>query len=498
VAVLRRGGNAVDAAVATSAVLAVTTQHMCGMGGDLFALVGLHGGERPACLDASGRAGSGASAERLRAQGYEQMPFRGHVGAVTVPGCVDGWVTLHERFGRLPLDAVLADAVHHAAEGFPVAPLLSAAIRTVEHLTGAADYAGARTGSVVRRPGVAAALAAVAEHGRDAFYLGEFGEGLVALGGGQFTQEDLRRSQADWVEPLGLDAFGRRLWTVPPASQGYLTLAAAWIADCIGVPEDPAMPAWSHLLVEAAKQAGYDRDEVLSDRADGAALLDPARLAPRRGAIDPARAAHLGAPVRGGGTIYLCAADGDGMAVSLIQSNAAGFGSHLVEPATRIFLHNRGLGFSLEAGHPAELAPGRRPPHTLSPALVTDPGGDLVAVLGAMGGDSQPQVVLQLLARLLVAGQGPGEAVAAGRWRLAPAEPGTGFDTWSDPSAIVVELEGHAAPVDAALADLGHAVRRVGAWSGGFGHAHAILLGPDGVLAGAADPRAVTGAAQGY
>ena len=500
VAMLRAGGSAADAAVAASAVLAVTTQHMCGMGGDLFALVSTPGDPTPAALNASGRAGSGADPDRLRAEGHTEMPFRDHIAATPVPGCVDGWLALHARFGRLPLADALEPARRYAADGFPAAPLLVAAVALVAKLPDAADYlAGGRlrVGDRVQRPGVARALEAVVREGRSGFYEGEFGEGLLALGGGEYTDADLRRPHADWVDPIAVDAFGGQVWTIPPNSQGYLTLAGAWIADGLDLPADPADPRWAHLTVEAARHAAYDRLDVLHEHADGAALVSPDRLAPRRAAIARDRAADLGAEPRqrAGGTIYLCAVDGDGMGVSLIQSNASGWGSHLVEPNTRIFLQNRGVGFSLQPGHPAEYGPGRRPPHTLSPALVTADGA-LDMVIGTMGGDGQPQTLLQLLARLLHAGQAPGEAIAAGRWTLTGGS--TGFDTWVDRGRVNIVLEGHAPESwDDGLTMRGHTVERGAAYSHQFGHAHVIRASANG-LAGAADPRALTGAVAAF
>ncbi|MDQ1445679.1 MAG: gamma-glutamyltranspeptidase / glutathione hydrolase [Acidimicrobiaceae bacterium] len=502
-AMLRAGGSAADAAVAASAVLAVTTQHMCGMGGDLFALVSIRDAAMPAALNASGRAGSGADPERLRAAGHTQMPFRDNIHVTPVPGCVDGWLALHERFGRLALADVLEPARSYAAKGFPASPLLAAAVALVAKLPDAADYVGhgrrVEVGDVVRRPGVARALDAIVAHGRSGFYEGEFGEGLLALGRGEYTAHDLGTVQADWVEPIAVDAWNRRVWTIPPNSQGYLTLAGAWIASGLDLPGDPDDVRWAHLTIEAARQAAFDRLDVLHEHAGGPGLVAPERLAPRRAAISPDGAARLGRPdpaQRPGGTIYLCAVDEDGMGVSLIQSNASGWGSHVIEPNTRIFLQNRGVGFSLQPGHPAEYGPGRRPPHTLSPALVTSPSGALDMVIGTMGGDGQPQTLLQLLARLLHAGQSPAEAMAAGRWVLTGGA--TGFDTWVDRGRVRVAVEGHApASWDDGLRTLGHDAMRVDAFSHQFGHAHVIRV-EDGRLAGAADPRARTGAAVGY
>jgi gamma-glutamyltranspeptidase/glutathione hydrolase len=497
VAMLRAGGSAADAAIATSAVLAVTSQHMCGMGGDLFALVH-RAGEAPDALCAAGRAGSGSDAAELRAAGHRTMPFRGDPRSAPIPGCVDGWCALHERHGRLPLRDVLEPARRAAAEGFAAAPLLALATVLIAQVDGADEYlppGGLAAGQLVRRPLVADALAAIAEGGRDAFYGEAFGDGLVALGAGLYSREDLARSQADWVTPIALDAWGHQIWTVPPPSQGYLAPSAAWIAQGLPLPENPDDDGWAHLLVESARWAGHDRPAVLHEGADGEALLDTARLGPRRDAIDPEAATAPDGPAAPGGTIYLCATDADGVAVSLIQSNAADWGCHLVVPGTGIFLHNRGIGFSLDPGHPAELAPGRRPPHTLAPLLVTHPDGSLAAVLGTMGGDSQPQVLLQLLARLLHHGQEPGTAISAARWILGRA--GSGFETWTGAGAQRVELEAGAPSAwEAGLTRRGHEVRHL-LPRANVGHAHAIVVTKHGTYAGASDARAGSGAAVG-
>jgi gamma-glutamyltranspeptidase/glutathione hydrolase len=498
---LARGGNAVDAAIATNAAIAVTAPQLCGLGGDLFALVHVPGDE-PTALNASGRAGSGADPDALRGEGRVEMPFRHDIRTVTVPGCVDGWDALHQRFGRLPLADVLAPAVALAADGFPASPLLVGSVNLVddrarEQLGEVASQA-TRPGARVRRPGVARALREIADGGRAAFYGGTFGEGLLALAADYLTPDDLARHQADWAEPLALDAWDHRLWTIPPNSQGYLALAGAWIADGLPLPDDPDDPAWAHLLIEAAVAAGFDRPDVLHGAADGTALLSPARLGPRRDAITPGAITYAHRPLAtaGGDTTYLCTVDDDRMAVSLIQSNASGFGSWLVEPSTGINLHNRGLGFSLVPGHPAEYGPGRRPPHTLSPLLVTDDRRGLRATVGSMGGDGQPQILLQVLARLLHNRQRPATTVASGRWILTGA--GTGFDTWTSGDGPRVLVEGHAPEGwDAGLAERGHHVTRTMPFDSTYGHAHTIAVEPDGSLAAAADPRTRIGSAAG-
>jgi len=523
VAILRAGGSAIDAAIAANAVLAVTWPQHCGPGGDLFALVLERGELEPAVLNASGRAGWGADPERLRAEGWADMPRRGDVRAATVPGCVDGWVALHERFGRLELADVLEPARRLAGNGFPAGGKLVEAVRSAAGgngplvggargplpggaggplpgggdgslLGGAggplpggaggplpAELAGlARPGDVVRRPGLARMLAAIATEGRWGFYEGEFGEGLLALGDREFAATDLAARGADWVAPLGLRAWGRQLWTVPPNSQGYLALAGAWIAEGLELTE-PGDGRWVHALIEAARAARADRDVVLHEGADGRALLSPDRLAAQRAAVDPRRAADPVALRGDGGTVGLCAVDADGTGVALIQSNFGPFGTGLFVHG--VALHNRGAGFALREGHPAEYGPRRRPPHTLSPLLVARPDGSLHTAIATMGGQAQPQILLQLLARRLKAGQDPGDVLAAGRFRIDGAG---------------VAIEAHA-PADwfESLPPRGHRMRRRPSWSDEFGHAHLIAVEHDH-LAGAADPRTLSGSASGY
>jgi gamma-glutamyltranspeptidase/glutathione hydrolase len=343
-------------------------------------------------------------------------------------------------------------------------------------------------------------MGAIVASGRSGFYQGAFGEGLVALGAGLFERGDLARSQAEWVEPLELSAWGHDVWTAPPPSQGYLTLAGAAVASQLDLPDDPDDPAWAHLLSEAAREVGRDRPAVLYDGADGTALLAPERIEAQRAAVDPQRRGSAPLAALPGDTTALCAVDRDRMAVSLIQSNASAWGARIIEPVTGEFLHNRGIGFTLEAGHPAEYLPGRRPPHTLSPALVTRPDGSVRVVLGTMGGDAQPQFLLQVLARLLRA-DASGESVNAGtaveapRWRLG----GGGFGIWDGdgPDQTNVEHDASAA-WDAGLAERGHdVVRSRFDPDHGFGHTQLIAVDGD-MLDGAADPRTVTGAAAGY
>jgi gamma-glutamyltranspeptidase/glutathione hydrolase len=488
-AVLAQGGNAVDAAIAANAVLAVTAPHLCGLGGDLLALVYARG--TVDCLISAGRAGSMSDPSAMRDQGLTTMPLFGDARSVTIPGCVDGLLALQRRHGTRAMDELFTPAIALAERGFVAGAPLAASVARLgtaarTQLAELSAQVVEKT-SVVRRPGVARTLRLIAACGRDGFYRGEFGAGLLTLRGSTIIGTDLAMDCARWTEPLHASAWGVELWVAPPPSQGYLLPASARLAESCELP-DPSDAAWADLLIACATAAGYDRPEVLYDGAHGEQLL--ARAAARGewlGRTD------LRPPGRPGDTTYLCVTDAARMAVSLIQSNAAGFGSQLAEPSTQINLHNRGLGFNLIAGHPAELTAGKRPPHTLAPALATDDQG-LRAVFGTMGGDAQPQILLQLAARLFHHGQWPADAVDAGRWALrAP----TGFDTWtSGETEVAVEAQAPPSWLPG-LAERGHRVVRLPAFDSAVGHAHVIARRPDGSWAAAADPRTVIGSVAG-
>jgi gamma-glutamyltranspeptidase/glutathione hydrolase len=437
----------------------------------------------------------------LRAAGHIVIPARGDVRASTVPGCVDGWLALHTRFGRLGLEEVLRPAIQCARNGFPVSPHLARALNEADAVAVTREFRLAgkvAPGTLIRRPAVARMLEGIAHDGRKSFYEGEFGEALLAMAAGYYTPEDLATEQAEWVTPLSMRLWGYDVWTTPPNSQGYVTLSAAWLAERLDLPADAADPLWAHLLIEAMRQAAYDRPEVLSETADGAALLTESRLLPRLAAISKNATMDLHERYAPGGTTYLCAVDGDRTAASLIQSNAMGFGSRLVVGNTGVFLHNRGIGFSLTDGSVAEFRPRARPPHTLAPLLVTEPSGELRCVLGTQGGDSQPQILLQLLARLLDRDEDPAAALAQGRWVLRGEEDQTSFNTWGFEGSVRVSVEGHApAGWAAGLAARGHRVETEAAFSNAFGQAQVIMAEPAG-WAGAADLRALAESVGGF
>ena len=514
VAALEQGGTAADGAVAAAAVMAVTSPHLCGLGGDLLAMVAAPG-RPPLALVAAGRAGSGVDAGRMRAEGHSVMPLRGDFRSVPVPGAVDGWLALHGRFGRLPLSQVVARAVELAEDGFAASLLLSLSSHLIADVPGAGELCPdgpLEPSARVRLPGVARTLRAVAAEGRAGFYGGEFGRALLTVGAGTYSPGDLQRDHADWCPPLRLRVWGHDLWTVPPPSQGYLTLAGAWIAQRAGIGPDPSDPLWAHLAVEASRAAGHDRPSVLYDGADGEALLARPRLEAAAARIRPDDAAPSDLPfaprtgagastprLGDGDTTHLCAVDADGLGVSLTQSNALDFGAHLVAGSTGIFLHNRGVGFSLEADHPALLGPGRRPPHTLSPLLVTAPEGSLTHLVGAMGGDAQPQILLQLVARILRAGEDPATAITGARFALDAPSAGPFRLWWGDDLSVCVEAHAPRAWADG-LGRRGHRVRPISAFDPvAVGCAQVIAVVRDDEdrisrFEGAADPRSPDGA----
>ena len=494
-AVLDAGGSAIDAAIAVNAVLGVVLPDTCGIGGDLFALVHRPGDTIPSALNSSGRAGAGASAADVRRAGHVEVPLRSP-WSVTVPGCVDGWEALHTRFGRLPLRDVLADAIEYARRGFPVSHELSDSLHRILPLIGGQPsapplYPGGsapNAGDSLTRPHLAETLEGIAAAGREAFYAGPAGDGIVTATDGLITPADLERRQAEWIEPIGLDVFGNTGWTIPPNSQGYLTLAAAYILERLIEPGTSG-PDRLHAEIEAYRAVAWERDDVVSDpdTAPTAArdLLDPDRLRERLERIDTASAATWPTPRDvPGGTAYMCVRDRDGMGISLIQSNFHGIGSGLSAGATGVFLHNRGAGFSISPGHPNELTPGRRPLHTLSPMLWTD-GATLRALLGTRGGQYQPQLLLQVAAKLWWDRTDPAEAQAAPRWVA---------DGWGPGDTSRIHVEDRMPDATSALEALGHAVHPAGDWQAGWGPVSLIIADGDSVR-GLADPRVSTATA---
>jgi gamma-glutamyltranspeptidase/glutathione hydrolase len=486
-AVMDDGGSAVDGAIAANAVLGVVLPETCGPGGDLFALVYRPGESTPHCLNASGRAGSGASASRLRAHGLTEIPFRSPA-SITVPGCVDGWEALAGRFGTLPLNATLTPAISLCG-GFPTSPELAGALERAEAWLAPTDsaaelYPGGsppRPGDSLARPRLADTLTRFAVGGRQAFFE-LIGPDLTESTQGAVGPTDYAVTQAEWVSPIGLDLFGRKAWTVPPNSQGYLTLSALGIAERLQLPRRFEDAAYHHGLVESYRAVSWDRNDVVADpdRAPRIDLLAAERLDERAAAISPRRATPWpDSPFARGGTAFMCAIDASGMGASLIQSNYTGFGSGLSAGGSGVFLHSRGAGFNLVPGHPNELAAGNRPLHTLAPTLWTR-RGSLDMLLGTRGGHLQPQLLLQVAAHRMLLGYDLGDAVDAPRWAL---------DELAGNPPVRVEPG-----LPDGLDERGHTVEPSGRMMEDWGPVSAIEVDAAGNRYGVADPRVSTAA----
>jgi len=486
------GGNAIDASMAANAVQGVVAPETCGIGGDLFALVHRPGDEGPATLNASGRAGSGVDPAALRRSGLTSIPFD-HPASVTVPGCVDGWVALLGRFGSMPLAEVLAPAIRYAEDGFATSIELATALArrrgrlepvAPELFTADPPKPGVR---LIRRD-LARTLRQIADGGRQAFYEGSPGTAISIAVDGRITAEDLASKQAEWVDPVSAEVFGRTGWTIPPNSQGYLTLASAWIFSELEPPRDRIDGEYLHLQIEAYRSVAWERDDLVADpeRIPLASdrLVAPERLRERVRAVDRDRAGSWPQPHPApGGTAYLSFVDRNDMAVSLIQSNYMGIGSGIPASGAGFFLHDRGAGFNLIPGHPNELTPGRRPLHTLSPTLWTR-SGRLDTVLGTRGGHYQPQLLLQMASALFHTQMDPERAQESPRWVLDDPGPGT---------SSLLQTEGRMP--DASIGELerrGHTIDRAADYERGWGPVSVIQVAEDGLRTAAADPRVAT------
>jgi gamma-glutamyltranspeptidase/glutathione hydrolase len=498
---LQHGGNAVDAALATAVALTVVEPTSNGIGGDAFALV--WDGQRLHGLNGSGRAPAGLRADDLRAQGYAHMPADGWL-PVTVPGAPAAWDDLHQRFGRLSLDEIMAPAIAYAEEGYGVTPIVAQSwTKAVERFLpqrdpaligwaeifapgGRAPQAGERWAS----PAHAQTLRKLAERGIRDFYEGELARQIASFAqasGGLLRADDLAAHRSQWVEPIRTSYRGYEVWEIPPNGQGLTALMALALLEGTGLPHHPYGSVESlHLQIEAMKLAFADAARYIADPEHAevpvSGLLDPAYLAARRALIGPqARLPEPGHPPHGG-TVYLCAADRDGMMVSYIQSNYEGFGSGVVVPGTGIALHNRGACFTLEPGHPNEAAGGKRPYHTIIPSFLTR-NGQPVGPFGVMGGFMQPQGHVQVVVGIVDYSLNPQAALDAPRWRVT--------------GGLGVKLEiGVPEHVLRGLEARGHAVQLSFA-RGEFGRGQIIWRLDDGVYVAGSDMRS-DGAAVGW
>ena len=427
-AMLAKGGNAVDAGLAAAITLTVVEPTSNGIGSDVFAI--LWDGQRLVGLNASGRSPAGWTPERFA--GRTTMPNLGW-DSVTVPGAVSAWVALSKRYGKLPFEDLFEAGVRYARESFMVSPITAASwARQAPNFKGfsefcwtflpkdRAPYAGER----FYCPQQAETLEDVASTNGESFYRGPIAE-RIALASrsddGAMTEDDLAAHRADWIDPISIEYRGYHLHEMPPNSQGIAALIALGILRNFDVASFPADSADSlHLQIEAMKLAFADTWRHVADPASmevtPAQMLDSAYLAERAKLVDLKRAAEPrpGIP-RSGGTVYLAAADEKGMMLSFIQSNYQGFGSGIVVPGTGISLQNRAAGFSLKPGHPNQVGPRKRPFQTIIPGFLTR-NGQPVMSFGVMGGNMQPQGHVQMVTRLVDYNQNPQACSDAARW----------------------------------------------------------------------------------
>lgn len=500
---LERGGNAFDAAIAVSSVLAVVYPHMTGLGGDAFWLLYRPEDGTARAYNATGR--SGRKAEIAAFADEAAIPVRGARSAITVPGMADGWYAVHREYGRLPFAEVLEPAIGYAAEGFPMSP------DQYEHARKhAAMLAGCTTTAAIYLPGGRAArpgerfvqrdlartLRQVAQRGRSGFYEGEVAceiAGYLAAHGGLLTEEDFADHRGDWVVPITGSYRGYEICQLPPNSQGFAALMALHILDRFDLRAvEHGSFDYYHLLVEAIKLSFRDRDAWLTDPAFHSIpldrLLSAEYAAELAASIRPDRAAEAAAQPAGSDTAYAAVVDAEGNAVSFIQSLYFEFGSGVVAGSTGVLLQNRGSFFSLDPAHPNCLMPRKRTFHTLMPAMVFQDGKPAY-LLGTQGGEGQPQTQLALLTRMIDYGMDPQRAIDEPRFVWGR--------TWGE-ATTELKLENRISEETAqALAAAGHDVRRVAAYDGIVGHAHAIAIDEHGFRIGGTDPRC-DGAAIGW
>ena len=493
--ILRAGGNAVDAAIAGSVLLGFCEPQMTGLGGDCFVLLKPPGREDVIALNGSGRAPAALDAAALRARGLTGVPIRG-IEAVTVPGAVDAFCRLSGDWGKLGLAASLAPAIRYAEAGIPVAARVARDwAKDVDSLKGAARQSlllkgrAPRVGEVFRAPRQAQALRRIAERGRAGFYEGEVAEDMVAslqALGGLHTLADFASTACTYGDPVAGTYRGRELLEHPPNGQGATAILMLNILSRFDIASmDPLGADRAHLEAEAAKLAYDARNRFIADPAHMTRLdhmLSPSTAARLAALIDPGRAMLAAAALTEAvhrDTIYITVVDRDRMAVSLIYSVYWSFGSGFASDRFGINFQNRGAGFTLQAGHPNEAAGGKRPMHTIIPAMVRQ-GGRVTMPYGVMGGAYQPCGHARVLSNMADFGMTPQQAIDAPR-------------CFSDADGFKVE-RGYAPGVAADLAARGHPVVEADTPLGG---AQAILMHDSGVLEGGSDPRK-DGCALGY
>lgn len=496
-AVLREGGNAIEAMIAAAATIAVTYPHMNGIGGDGFWLIA-RAGAPPVAIEACGPAAALASAEAYRAEGLKSVPLRGPKAAVTVAGAISGWSKALEvskaAGGKLSLTRLLDDAICYARNGVPVSSSVAFRARLrwaqLSPVSGYAETFGQdgplQEGAILKQPKLAATLARLIDAGLDDFYRGDLARSMAAdleTAGSALRLGDFEAFNARFVEPLHARLSVGDVYNLPPPTQGVTTLMILKLFERLSVQQGESFEHF-HGLVESAKRAYLVRDAALGDpnrmTVDCRDWLDDAFIAHEAARIDSARAAPWPHPSGDGDTIWMGAADAQGTVVSYIQSIFKDFGSGVVLPGTGVLWQNRGFGFSLNPG-PNELGPGRLPFHTLNPALARLHDGRTLA-FGTMGGDGQPQTLATIFTRHIHFGQDMQAAITAPRWFLG--------SNWGAANPTLNLESRYDGGLVKAMQRAGHAIEMVEPYDELMGHAGIVSIDGAGVIRGATDPRA--------
>lgn len=519
---LRKGGSAVDAAIAANTVLCVVYPHMAGLGGDGFWLINGPGTDGVEALEASGPSAALANADYYRQQGHtDRIPDRGPLAALTVPGAVDGWRLAHERHGRLPWADLFTQAIRYASSGMAITRSLADWLVADEHLlkqheTTARTFLPTgrpqREGSRLVQADIAASLQEIASKGaRAGYYEGDLAARMTRAleqAGSPLRADDFAGFHARWVEPITTTYRDHDVWQLPPSTQGFAALQLLNLIEEFDFAEIREGSAdYYHLIVEAVKIAFADRDEWLTDPAfvdiPLERLLAKDYADERRKLIDSSRAldgqeiqpgirfseSDRSRPAPGGDTVYFTAADSDGLVVSIIQSPYYDFGSTFIAGDSGIIMQNRGSFFSLDDRDANFLEPGKKTFHTIIPAMLTK-NGETVMAYGTMGGEGQPQTQAALLTRILDYGYDVQQAIEAPRWLMGR--------TWGTETRNLTLESRISDEVARELTLRGQPVQMVGAWDGTLGHAQAIRIDPEtGFYEGGADPRG-DGSAAGY
>lgn len=506
--ILKKGGNAIDAAIAANAVLGLVEPTGNGIGGDLFAIVWDAKSKQLYGLNASGRSPQSLTLKYFKENGFTSIPAYGPL-PVSVPGCVDGWFELHGKFGKLEMEKILQPAISYAEEGFPVTELIAfymqlSAPRLSKYPGFRETYmpngSAPKKGDVFKNPNLARTLTMIAKQGRDVFYKGEIAKTIASYmkeNGGFLSYNDLKNHTSEWVQPVSANYRGYDVWELPPNGQGIAALQMLNILEGYNISDMGFGSAeYLHVLVEAKKLAFEDRAKFYADPAfrdiPVDQLISKEYADQRRKLINPDRAASAYEPgeLKNGDTIYLTVADDEGNMVSLIQSNFRGMGSGMTPTGLGFILQDRGELFSLEEGHYNQYEPGKRPFHTIIPAFITRDGAPYIS-FGLMGGAMQPQGHAQIVVNLIDFGMNLQEAGDAPRINHEGSSQPTG-EQMTDGGFIQVES---GIPYESVrgLMMKGHKVKySLGAYGG-----YQAIMHKDGVYYGASESRK-DGQAAGY